>query len=328
MTTPTFYIFHGDDDLRIGEEVKKMRAAMSETPNADMNIDEFDGTTAEPGAVIGAAASFPFLADKRLIIVKGMIGWITRKGAGEAGKRAVSYLADELPHLAEWSRLVFVERGELPASNKLVKLARDHENGLERQFSAPKDSTRWIISRARDEYGAEIEAQAAAALSSVIGGDLRRADNELVKLVCYVDGARPITEADVEAMTPYVAEASMFVMVDALAAGRGQVAVQLIHRLLEQQEDVFSLYGMIVRQFRLLLLAKEHLTNGGYPNQIASALHVHPYVAEKLAKQTRKFDVETLEQIYFTLQAYDLKMKTGGIKADLALDLLVAGLTT
>ena len=39
----TFYIFHGNDGLRLEEEVGKMRAQMGDSPNADMNIAEFDG---------------------------------------------------------------------------------------------------------------------------------------------------------------------------------------------------------------------------------------------------------------------------------------------
>jgi DNA polymerase III subunit delta len=324
----TFYIFHGDDDLRIEEEVQKIRDKMGHTPDAEMNIAEFDGAT-DVNEILNAANSYPFLADKRLVIVKDMLTWITRKGAGNAGKKAVELLLDALPKLPEWTRLVFVESQKLADSNKVLQLARQAGgNGLEKAYSAPKDSTGWIVKRAQEEYGTKIDLQAAAALSSVTGSDLRRADNELVKLISYVDGARPITEADVALLTPYVAEASMFEMVDALAEGRGKAAALLIRRLLEQDEDIFSLYGMIVRQFRLLLLAKEHLATGGVPGSIAKDIGVHPYVAEKLAKQTRSFTLPQLEQIYRRLQEYDLQIKTGRIEPILALDLLIAGLST
>jgi DNA polymerase-3 subunit delta len=223
--------------------------------------------------------------------------------------------------------VVFVERGKLSDSNKILKLAQSDANGYEKAFAPPKDSTSWIIKRAKDVYDANIAPAAATALSSVTMGDLRRADNELFKLVSYVAGERAINEADVALLTPYVADASMFEMVDALAEGRGKVAVSLVHRLLDQGDDVFGLYGMITRQFRLLLLAKEHITSGGSPKEIASAIGVHPFVAEKLAKQTRSFSLEQLETIYRALQEYDFKMKTGQIEPNLALDLLIAGLT-
>lgn len=323
---PTFYIFHGDDDLRIEEEVSAMLAKMYEQPNGDLNTEHFDGANATVPELLGSVLAFPFLADKRLVIVNGMLTWITRKGAGETGKKAVEALLDALPQLPDWARLVFVERGKLADSNKILKLAQSAPNGYEKAFFAPKDSTSWIVKRAQENYNARIEPAAATALASVTVGDLRRADNELFKLVSYVAGERPISEADVRLLTPYVAEASMFDMVDALAEGRGKVAVSLVQHLLDQDADVFSLYGMITRQFRLLLLAKEHLSSGGAPRDIAAAISVHPYVAEKLAKQTRSFTLEQLETVYRALQDYDFKMKTGQIEPRMALDLLIASL--
>jgi DNA polymerase III subunit delta len=326
-TIPTFYIFHGDDDLRIEEETEKMRAKMGSGVNADLNIAEFDGTTAGIGDIMSATLAFPFLSDKRLVIVKDLLTWITRKGVGDTGKKAVEMLMEELPRLPDWTRLVFVERELLKDSNKILKLAQTTANGFEKAFLAPKDNTQWIIKRAQESYGAKIDPVAASALASVTVGDLRRADNELVKLVSYVDGARAITEQDVALLTPYVAEANMFAMVDALAEGRTSEASTLVMRLLEQREDIFSLFGMVIRQFRLLLLAKEHLTSGGSPGELDKALSVHRYVGEKLAKQSRAFTLPQLERIYRTLHDYDVKMKTGRIDPELALDLLIAGLT-
>src|SRR5690606_24600726 len=98
----------------------------------------------------------------------------------------------------------------LPDNNRIVKLARSQPNGYEKAFSVPKDLTGWLIKRARDAYGAELDSRAAAALASVTADDLRRADNELFKLVAYAGTERPITEADVATLTPYVAEANLF----------------------------------------------------------------------------------------------------------------------
>lgn len=322
----TFYILHGEDDFSLEQEVTNLRAKMGDD-NGGLNTNEFDGTSASPYEVINAVSSYPFLADKRLVIVKGMIGWITRKGAGETGKKAVETLAAALPTLPEWARLVFVEHQTLSDSNKLIKLAKEADNGYEKAFTAPSDSTGWILRRAKEAYNTEIQPPAAAALASVIGNDLRRADNELVKLVSYVNGERAINEADVSLLTPYVAEAEIFKMVDALAEGKGSAALEMLHRLLmEKDNDPFKIYGMIVRQFRLLLTAKEFLVGGGYPNQMGEELRMAPFVAKKMAQQARAFTLPQLEQVYRTLLDNDIRMKTGRIEPKLALDLLVAGL--
>jgi DNA polymerase III subunit delta len=299
MTTKTFYLLHGDDDFSREQELASIRTKMSDVENGDLNTSEFDGTTAAVTEILNAVCSYPFLADRRLVIVKDMASWVTRKGAGDTGKKAVEQLSSAIPQLPDWARLVFVERTSLGESNKLVKLAKELPSAYEKHFSGPSDATQWILRRAKDAYDAPIEQRAAAALASVTGNDLRRADNELIKLVSYVGEARSITEADVALLTPYVAEARIFDMVDALAEGRAPVALQMLHRLLqEKDQDPFKVYGMIVRQFRLLLTAKEFLVLGGAPKQMASTLGMNPYVAEKTAKQSRAFSLEQLEQVY------------------------------
>jgi len=74
-------------------------------------------------------------------------------------------------------------------------------------------------------------------------------------------------------LTPYVPEANIFRLVDAIADGRGEQALTLLHRLLaEKGEDVLRTYGMIVRQFRLLLQTKEHLMMGGTIGNMTSTI--------------------------------------------------------
>lgn len=327
--TITFYILHGTDEMRREQEVNKLRALMGGTPDGEMNISTFDGEVASPDEVLNAVASYPFLADKRLVIVKDLIAVLTRKGAGETGKRGVELLSRELPALPDWSRLVLVERVELSASNPLIKLARDSANGYEKAFTVPKDTSNWIMARAREAYEAEIDPRAAHALATVTGADLRAAENEIIKLVSYTGGERPITEADVALLTPYVAEANIFNMVDAIASGQGEAALRLMHQIIDAnpRDGAFGLYGMIIRQFRLLLIAKEHLMLSNNRAGLAEALGTKSsFVVDKTADQSRRFTLEQLEAIYHMLAETDLKIKTGRIDPVLALDLLVAGI--
>ncbi len=306
------------------EALDKLRAGMGD--NGAFNTTEFDGQNASVPEIINAVTSFPFLADKRLVIVRGLVAWITRKGAGEPGKKAIAYLKDNVPNLPDFARLVLVERKTISAGNAVMKLAEKTPTAFVRAFSVPGDTTTWIIKRTR-QYDAEIDQRAAVALADVIADDLRRADNEIVKLVSYVDGERTINEDDVATLTPYVAEANIFKIVDAIVDGRGQFALALLHRLLaDKNEDPIRTFGMIVRQFRLLLLAREHLDAGGNAGEMAGAINVRPWQAQNLARQVRGFDMDQLERIYRRLQNFDQGMKTGEIKPVLALDLFIAGI--
>ena len=118
---PQFYIFHGDDSIRRDEALARMRQSMGD--DGDLNRSEFDGAQTPVPDVLAAVKSMPFLADKRLVIVRGLIGHITRRGAGQAGKIATDRLIAELPNLPDHARLVLVEDGLLSEKNRLLKAA-------------------------------------------------------------------------------------------------------------------------------------------------------------------------------------------------------------
>ena len=325
---PQFYIFHGDDSISRDKALARMRESMGE--EGELNRSEFDGAQTPVPDVLAAVKSMPFLADKRLVIARGLISHITRRGAGQAGKIATVRLIAELPNLPDFARLVLVEDGLLSESNRLLKAARSLDNGYVRAFAKPQNLTRWIGERAQVEYGAEITPGAAAAIASVVNDDLLRADNELYKLVAYVDGERPISEDDVAELTPYVPEANVFEMVDALAAGNGARALELIQQSLhdDPKDPGFRLFALIVRQFRLLLMTRDHLAQGGATQAIGKAVGVPPFAAGKLARQARRFSAEQLDAILKHLQRADQDMKTGRIQPRLALDLLVTSLAS
>ena len=207
----------------------------------------------------------------------------------------------------------------------LVKWLKQHGFGLERHgLPVAAEMPGWIRQYAKAQ-GGEIAGAAASRLADLVGSDTRQAAQEVTKLLTYVNWSRPVSAADVEALSPLTAAPDVFAMVDALAAGDGRKAQRLLHRLMEFQ-DVFSTWGMIIRQFRLLLLAREVLDNRGGEAEAMKALGVQPFVARKALNQARGFNMPRLEMIYHRLLEIDEGAKTGRMPLDVALDLLVAEL--
>ena len=185
---------------------------------------------------------------------------------------------------------------------------------------------RWIQDRTREE-GGQITPQAAVLLATLVDDNPRLADQEIRKLLAYINYQRSIEPDDVDALTADYGQGDIFEMVDALGNQDGRRAMGMLHRLLESQ-DPFSIFGMIVRQFRLLLLAREILDAGGQPNDAVRALKLHPFVAGKMFDQARHFTLPVLERIYHRLLDIDEAMKTSQMSGDLALDTMVAALTS
>lgn len=324
---PTFYVLHGPDEFSRRAQLDAMRQQMGDPSTAELNTTIFEDKDTPAADVLAAARAMPFLSDKRLIIIHGMLTWFSRKGAGQTGKAQLNTLCEGLPTLPDWARVVFVEPAALSAKHPVLELARTAPRGFHKLFEPPRNATRWIITQAQDTYKTEIDQQAAIALAAVVGDDLRAADSELAKLAAYVNGERPILEADITLLTSYVAEADIFAMVDALGRRDGTVAMQLLHRLLEDDEPL-RLFGMIIRQFRLLILAREYLNTGGSAKQVGKAIGVHPFVGEKLGDQVRHFTLDQLESIYHNLLEIDVGIKTGKVSDLLAMDMLLAGIAS
>jgi DNA polymerase-3 subunit delta len=118
----------------------------------------------------------------------------------------------------------------------------------------------------------------------------------------------------------------VFDFVDALSNGNGKSAQHLLHRLLESEEP-FSVWGMIVRQFRYLIQAREILDARGNKDDMARAVQIHPFVAEKAMQQASRFSIESLESIYHKLLRIDEGVKTSQLTLELAMDTLVVELT-
>jgi DNA polymerase-3 subunit delta len=168
-----------------------------------------------------------------------------------------------------------------------------------------------------------IEPPAAARLAEMVGEDTRQAAMEIAKLLTYVNYAHPIGLEDVEAVSIVNAQGDVFALVDALGTGNGKLAQKMLHQLLAQDEP-FSIFGMVVRQFRLLIIAREVLDEGGNQASVAEALATHPYVAEKIFNQARAFGMQDLEAIYHRLLQMDEDAKTSQVPLDLALDIFIA----
>jgi DNA polymerase-3 subunit delta len=193
-----------------------------------------------------------------------------------------------------------------------------------KEFELAKGSqlTGWIMQRAR-KSGGEFEPAAADQLASVIGEDIRTVDQEIVKLLTYVNYERPVKIDDIEKLTEGVQEGAIFEFVDALGNRDRKKAMNEYHRLLGDQ-DPQRVFGMIIRQFRLLLLSREIIDKNGDEKDITSQLKTHPYVSRKIASQAGQFSQTQLDGIYHRLLDIDSDLKMGVMSGDLNIDLLIA----
>jgi DNA polymerase-3 subunit delta len=326
-----FYVFHGPDELTRSETLADMTAQMGDPTLASLNITYLDGQTTTVGQIQEACSAMPFLSDRRLVVVRGLLAHLWGEDGKSSGdKAALQALAAYLPNLPETARLVFVENGLLPGKHPILVLAEKHEKGHVRAFGVPlreEELAEWIDKRVRHK-SATIDRAAAMALAVCVGHDTRTLDSEIDKMITYVGGDQPrITTEHVELLVPYLGEAKIWTMVDAIGRRDARQALQHLHRLLDDdpvENHPLKLLGMIARQFRILIQVKEMMTQGLATSTIARQIGTRDFVAEKARHQAMNFSASQMEAIHGRLLTTDLAIKTGKMDGVLALDTLVA----
>jgi DNA polymerase-3 subunit delta len=326
---PVIYVFHGDDELAITEAIGSLKARLGDPSIVDMNLTTLDGRSFSIEDFETASKSMPFVADRRLIVVSHPLAYMSH----EPNRSRLLALLEQIP---EQNAVVLVEYRPLQ-SEKEKRRGKSHwlqtwgktmgAKVFIKEFMVLRGSqlTGWIMERAR-QAGGQFEPRAAGLLASLVGDDLRLADQEITKLLTYVNYERPVEEKDVNELTPLLEERNVFELVDALGNRDRKTAIGVFHQLLVDQ-DQLRIFSMIVRQFRLLLLTREIMDHNGMEADIASRLKLHPFVARKIISQARRFSQNQLDTIYHLLLEIDSETKTGVMSVDLNVDLLIAEIT-
>jgi DNA polymerase-3 subunit delta len=329
-TRPAVYVLHGEDEFSIAQVLSELEARLGDASLVAMNTTRLDGRTANLDDLPAVAFAAPFLAERRLVILENPTARLTSQSAQ---KKFTDFL-DKVPSS---TALVLIEHHLLTEERERMKgkvhwLERWAEQAGERAYRhaypLPKGEklVRKIQDQAKDA-GGQIDSQAAGLLASLVGDDPRLADQEVRKLLAYVNYSRTVQADDVEALTADVWQGDIFVLVDALGNQDGRKASAMLQRLLETQ-DAPSIFGMVIRQFRLLLLARDALDRGGREQDVIRELttirDIHPYSAKKVIGPARRFTLPLLEDIYSRLLAMDEAIKTSQVEGELALDTLVA----
>lgn len=314
------HILHGDNALQQEEALADIVTQAGIPPD----LRDLNTVTLTPPLTAGdlrrACSVIPFLGGARLVIARDVLG----RDRGQLADEIAAYLPD-LPPTTE---LIFVEAQKLGARHAVLKYAQKAGARVQECTLPPAKALAGWIQQRTQQHGGRIDPPAAALLAQNLGANLRLLDQEIQKLLLYVGEIKTITVADVQVMVPYVQSADViFNLVDALGQRNARSAAGFLHRLLEVGEHPLGIFGMIVRQFRLLLQVRWLSDRRQSEPDIAARLKLHPFVAQKVRAQTAHFSPAQLRQAYRLLLASDLAIKGGELQPETALDLLIAELT-
>ena len=303
------YLLYGDEGYLIERAREEIVAALLPSQCRELNFNSYDAEQAPPSEVINACNTLPCMAQRRIVLVKGL----HRYSQGDL-KSLVPYLHSP----ASTTTLIFIAEA-MPKD--FVKEAKDGAFHLKRPSQG--ETPHWIHSIAQ-ELGKEISPDATGYLKEAIGGDLQGLRNELMKVSLYIGDRKRIEVQDVERVVSEVRVNSIFELTRALGERDLKRAFRVLGTIWESGEPPLKILGMISRQFRHLLMTKEILSHGGgtteVRNQVGTA---NPYYLKELAAQAKGFSQQALQKALRNLWETDLSLKRSPLPKRLILEALI-----
>jgi DNA polymerase-3 subunit delta len=315
------------DDTAGRARLAELLAGLGDDSTAALNTTTFDGPRLDLNELRAACEALPFLASRRLVLVRGLLARGGDEPVGEARGRAgrLEPLIEYLDAVPESTGLVFVEP-EAPAAGAFYRaidmLAKGGRAEVVKERRLDEaGAAAWAREQAA-ALGGGLGPAAAGLLVEAVGVERRALLRELEKLTLLADG-RPVSEQDVRALVRPIDPDRVFELVDGIGGRNTRLALRAWRTLQRAGADPHRLLAMVARQFRLLLQASELAARGVSAPSAAGQLGVPPRVAAGLIGQARGWPPGQLEGVFARLVALDEASKTGGGELEPALEGLI-----
>ncbi|GAB4112345.1 MAG: DNA polymerase III subunit delta [Roseiflexaceae bacterium] len=308
-------LLHGPDEYRRSQALAELRAQIP-FDLRDLNMSVLDGRRLKLDTLIAACEAFPFIAEKRLVVVHDLL---KNQKAGSDRDAFRAYL-ERLPDTCD---LILVENEDFDKRSSVFTYLKKSATVREFGLLEPSELTRWLTSHAQKQ-GCKLEPAAAQRLLAFVGSETRTLVNELEKLITYVGRSGRITVQVVDLLVQDAQEQNLFSFIDELSQRRRGAALASLRRLFDDGQAATYILFMIARQLRILIGVKELANQRMRPDDIANALGQKPFVVRKALDQVRGFSDAELLKLHDRVLELDHASKTGRIEAETGLDLLVA----
>ena len=245
-----FYL-HGDDEFRKDEAVRALVDAHLDPATADFNFDPLRGGDVDGEQLASVIATPPMMAEWRVVVVRDV-------EALASSPKTRQILLDAVASPPAGLALILsctVPQGSRAKFYKdLAKLS--HSVGFAPVSAA--DVPGWLMARALERYGLELEPPAAQALGAAIGANLGVLTMELNKLADFIQSeSRTVTLADVEAAGTTLPAQDRWRWFDLVGEGRFDAALDGLEVLFSQGESAVGLIiGLTTHLLRLGIVAE------------------------------------------------------------------------
>jgi DNA polymerase-3 subunit delta len=308
----------GDDPTLIAEAVSGVVDEFVGAENRELIVEDHRGEEVDLPTVADSCATAPFLADRRVVIVRDVGRFSTDDVAP-----LLTYLKDPLP-----STVLVLAGGGGTIAPRLAAAAKAGGRVISTRV-APRDAHDWLRGRLRGA-SVRLDGDAENLIEAHLGQDINRVGALLEVLsAAYGAGAR-LSSADVEAYLGEAGSVAPWDLTDAIDRGRTEEALGALHRLLGGGErHPLVVLAILHRHVQSLLRVDDPVIQT--ESQAAAAMGItkgrSTYPARKALASARRWGSARIGQAIALIADAELDLKgASGCPEDVILDVLVARL--
>lgn len=269
-----------------------------------------DAEKIKAGDLIDILSSNSLFNNQRVIFLK-------RVYRNKERESIISFLLEYLDSNST-DYIVLWEDQKISSVTKYVKFFK--QKNLLKEYT--KLNKRSFVSWAKDILNSQninINRNALDLLIQYSNYDTERFENSIKKLQLLDKDS--ISEEDIKELSPNTLEEDIWKLLDEINTDNGQPLL-ILENLFKQEVDPNYIISMIVRNIRLITMAKYMIEKGSSYSEIASVLKIPPFTVGPIVNSAKRYNREKIRTIYEKLSSLDYEIKVGRIEPKLGLTLL------
>jgi DNA polymerase-3 subunit delta len=309
----SIYVIAGKDEPLVNARCQELLDRLLDPQQRMTGLLAVDGDQASIAEVLDELKTAPFLTDKRVVMVKGADGFVSKnREALEHYFAKPSATGVLVLTVGSWPSQTKLAK-KLPAVGQLVAVA------------SPKrqDLPRYLIQYAQQTCKKRLEPAAAEMLVELAGEELALLHGEVEKLALLARDDKTITLRHVEAIVGHNRIFGAFEVIDAMIAGQIIQAVERLRNMFAEDKNAeYTVVGAFAYHLRRVFAAKAMLQKGANPFEVGKKLRIWNN-KERFFALLRQTSLEQIGHYIEQLAAIDYAVKTGQAKTQVALEQFV-----
>jgi DNA polymerase-3 subunit delta len=292
---------------------KELHARTSEfvAQHGDLALERIDGQEADFEKIREAVTSLPFLASRKLVVLR-------EPGANKQFVESIESLTDSVPETTD----VIIVEAKPDKRTAYFKFLKQQKGYQEFPVLEGPEVAAWLVKEAKNR-GGNLTSADARYLVERAGTDQQLLANELEKLLLHNP---QINRESIEALTTASPGSTIFQLLEAAFAGNGRRTMQLYAEQRSLRVEPAQIIAMLSWQLHILAIIK---TAGDRPSeQIAKEARLNPFVVRKSQAIARGLQLSELKRSIHSLLQIDMRSKRTSLDSDEALQNYLLELAT